>query len=285
MDITAMERFVLPEDSGRHTTPETRRSGTAAPEVEYRIRRQSDGEVRWLARHIEFIHDADGKPVQMIGVVQDITERKVVEEQRALLTRELEHRMKNTLAMVGAIAAQTLRGDDMEAARAAFIARLAALATANDILMLRNWSSAPIRAVVEGALLPHMSGEGRVRIDGPDLKLNAKQSLALSLGLHELATNAAKYGALSTSGGSVAIDWSVDGPDVAEPQFHLNWTERGGPPVTPPARRGFGSRLIERVVAADFRGAVGIDYEPAGVVCRLEAPLDGFLSPAPGVEP
>jgi two-component sensor histidine kinase len=103
--------------------------------------------------------------------------------------------------------------------------------------------------------------------------------------LHELATNAAKYGALSTSGGSVAIDWSVDGPDVAEPQFHLNWTERGGPPVTPPARRGFGSRLIERVVAADFRGAVGIDYEPAGVVCRLEAPLDGFLSPAPGVEP
>lgn len=280
INIKVLEDLVLPEDRDVRSRIETRRNGSAAPEVEYRIRRPDTGEIRWVARHIEFTHDTVGRPQKMMGVMQDITERKQAEEQRALLTRELEHRMKNTLAMVGAIAAQTLKGDDMGAARSALIARLAALAAANDILLLRDWNSAPVRTVVEGAMKPHMSSEGRVSIDGPQLWLNAKQGLALSLGLHELATNAAKYGALSNSRGTVSVTWSKDRGADGTPIFRLEWRELGGPPVTPPSRRGFGSRLIERVVAADFHGSVGIEYEPAGVSCVLEAPLSDL--PASG---
>ena len=277
INISVLEGIVVPEDSGVRSSLETRQDGSARPEVEYRIRRPDTGELRWVARHIEFIHDANGKPVQMVGVMQDVTERKQIEEQRVLLTRELEHRMKNTLAMVGAIAAQTLRGDDMEAARGALIDRLAALAAANDILMQRNWSSAPIGAVVEGALKPHLSEE-RLRIAGPALWVNAKQGLALSLGLHELATNAAKYGALSNACGTVSVEWSKGLAADGTPVFHLEWREQGGPPVTPPSRRGFGSRLIERVLAADFRGCVRIDYAAAGLSCILEAPLGDLPS-------
>jgi PAS domain S-box-containing protein len=278
--ITALEALVVPEDQHLHTTLETRRNGTAATEVEYRIRRADTGELRWLSRHIEFILDANGRPAQMIGVVQDITERKAAEEQRALLSRELEHRMKNTLAMVSAVAAQTLRGDDIGQARGAFMARLEALATANDILMARRWSSAPILEVAEGTLAPHMSGEGRIRITGPTLRLGPRQALALALGLHELATNAAKYGALSTPGGYVTIEWSVREQSAGR-LFRLVWRERGGPPVVAPARRGFGSRLIERVVSADFHGTARIEYESEGVSCILEAPL-AELAPQSG---
>jgi PAS domain S-box-containing protein len=280
INIKVLEDIVLPEDREVRSHLETRRDGSAAPEVEYRIRRPDTGEIRWVARHIEFTHDAAGRPQQMIGVMQDITARKQAEEQRALLTRELEHRMKNTLAMVGAIATQTLKGDDMEAARSTLIARLAALAAANDILLLRDWNSAPVQGVVEGALKPHMASEGRVSIGGPPLWVNAKQGLSLSLGLHELATNAAKYGALSNSRGTVSIAWSTGQGADGTPIFRLEWRERGGPPVTPPSRRGFGSRLIEQVVAADFHGSVGIEYEPAGVSCVLEAPLSDL--PAAG---
>jgi len=280
MDIAALEALVVPEDQHLHTTPESRREGTAAPEVEYRIRRADTGELRWLVRHIEFIHDSEGRPTQMIGVVQDITERKAAEEQRALLSRELEHRMKNTLAMVSAVAAQTLRGDTVGPARDAFMARLEALATANDILMSRRWTSAPIMEVTEAALAPHMAGEGRIRIAGPALRLGPRQALALALGLHELATNAAKYGALSKPAGHVTIDWAIlderDGP-----RFRLIWLERDGPPVVTPVRRGFGSRLIERVVSADFHGTARIDYESKGVSCILDAPLSA-LAPQPG---
>lgn len=273
VNISVLEKIVVAEDSTRRSNADTRRSGTAVPQVEYRIRRPDTGELRWVARHIEFIHDSDGTPRQMIGVMQDITERRQAEEQRALLSRELEHRMKNILAMVGAIAAQTLRGNDMERARESFLARLTALGAASDVLLVRNWQSAPIRAVVEGALAPHRTGDDRVRISGPDLRLGARQALALALALHELATNAAKYGSLSTPGGHVSVAWSTDETTAGEPVFRLHWRERGGPPVVVPAHRGFGSRLIERVLAADFHGRVGIDYDAEGVSCLLEAPL------------
>ena len=269
--ITTLEDIVIPEDRAIKSTAETRAAGTATPKVEYRIKRPDTGEIRWLARHIEFINAPDGSPRQMIGVMQDITERKEAEEQRALLTRELEHRMKNTLAMVGALATQTLKGNDMPAARTAFGARLAALSSANDILTLRSWTSAPILEVVEGALAAHQAGEDRLRLSGTMLRLSAKQALSLSLGLHELATNAAKYGALSNGTGTVDIGWDVV---AAEPPLvRLIWRERGGPPVIPPDHRGFGSRLIERVLAADFGGLVRIEYDPEGVSCLLEAPL------------
>jgi two-component sensor histidine kinase len=210
----------------------------------------------------------------MFGVMQDITERKTAETRQRLLTHELEHRIKNILAMVSAIAGQTLRGSDIDTARAAFVSRLRALARAHDLLTETRWTAASMRGVLEAALAAHTAGDdGRVTIAGPDLDLTPKMALSLALGVNELATNAAKYGALSVDGGRVDITWAFDtGPDGVRKAV-WTWREQGGPPVAEPTRRGFGSILITRVLAADFGGEVRIDYPPEGVTCVLTMPL------------
>ena len=212
------------------------------------------------------------------SISRDITEGVAVSElndsleRQALLTRELEHRIKNTLAMVGAIANQTMRGDNVGTAREAFAARLMILSHAHDILTQTSWTSAPIKEVVEGALAPHRTGQTCIRASGPNFELQPKQALALAVAVHELATNAVKYGALS-SHGNVDIVWS-NAPIESRSGFRFVWTESGGPPVTEPMQdqKGFGSRLIERVLANDFGGKVKTHYRPDGVVCELIAP-------------
>jgi two-component sensor histidine kinase len=193
-------------------------------------------------------------------------------ERQKILTDELQHRIKNTLAMVGAIANQTMRGDDVDAARDAFAARLVTLSHAHDILTQTSWLSAPIREVVEGALAPHKTGDSRIKVSGPDLRLSPKQALALALAVNELATNAVKYGALSNDVGTVGIVWSTPTHETV-PSFMFKWNESNGPPVVPPARTGFGSRLIERVLANDFGAKICITYSAGGIVCELLAPL------------
>jgi two-component sensor histidine kinase len=223
------------------------------------------------------IFGTDGKPVHLLSISRDITEEwratselKDAVERQAILTAELQHRIKNTLAMVGAIANQTIRGDDVVEAREAFAARLTILSKAHDILTQTSWTSAPIDHVVTSALAPHRSGDRRINISGPDVELQPKPALALALAVHELATNAVKYGALSTKG-KVDVHWSND----AESGFRFSWTESGGPTVVEPTRKGFGSRLIERILAADFGGDARTYYRPGGVVCELIAPLVG----------
>ena len=226
------------------------------------------------------IFDPDGLPSHLLSISRDITaewrvnaDLKEAIERQELLSGELEHRIKNTLAMVGAIAHQTIRGDSTDAAREAFGARLMILSHAHDILMQTSWASAPIKEVVEGALAPHRSRPGRIRATGEDFHLLPKQALALAVAVHELATNAAKYGSLSGRG-NVEITWSSELID-AQPSFRFLWTEKGGPEVTAPApsKKGFGSRLIERLLANDFSGKVNMYYRPNGVVCELIAPL------------
>ncbi len=271
--ISVLEKIVLPEDAVVRSNEETRREGSAASNVEYRIRRPDNGEVRWLQRQIEFKHDAAGKPAKMFGVVRDITARKESDARQRLLTHELEHRIKNILAMVSAIASQTLRTDDIDVARDAFLARMRALAKAHDLLTETRWTDSSLRAVVEAALAPHVEDTNRVSISGPELKLTPKMALSLALAVNELATNAAKYGALSNVDGRVSIDWTVDQPGDGEADtVTWRWQESGGPPVTPPRRRGFGTVLITRVLASDFGGDVSIDYAEVGVVCVLTAP-------------
>jgi two-component sensor histidine kinase len=249
--------------------------------TEYRIIRQDDRQVRWLARRGEIMHDEAGHPSRIVGAVYDITDRKRSEEQRQLLMQELTHRVKNTLAMVQAISTQTLRSaPSLEAAGTIFGERLAALARANDTLLQENWSSASIGVIVEGAIQSH-NDHGRIHFGGPDVRLGPKAALALSLALHELCTNAAKYGALSVDTGQVGITWHVTGDGDAA-LFRFRWQESGGPPVKPPARRGFGSRLIERSLAGSFGQQAGISYEPAGVVWSIETPLSALREPAPG---
>jgi len=235
------------------------------------------GTPRYWDVQVSPIFGADSKPAHLLSISRDITEEwrataelKDAAERQAVLTGELQHRIKNTLAMVGAIANQTIRGEDVVAAREAFAARLIILSQAHDILTQTSWASAPIHEVVARALAAHRTGDRRISISGPEVELQPKPALALALAIHELATNATKYGALSGKG-RVDVIWSND----AEGGFRFSWTESGGPHVAAPSRRGFGSRLIERVFAADFEGEAGTHYRPGGVVCELIAPMLG----------
>ena len=183
---------------------------------------------------------------------------------QSLLTNELQHRVKNTLAMVQAIANQTFRASD-KATKDSFLSRLVALGEAHETLTKANWTAAPIRDVIDAALNAHRTRDNRFSIDGPYLLIGPKSALSLSLALHELATNAAKYGALSNDVGRVSVVWSIE-----ENVFRLSWTESGGPLVTPPTRRGFGSNLIERSFANADGGGVRFDYRPDGLRCDIE---------------
>ena len=184
-----------------------RPDGTAAYDIEFRTIGLEDGVERWCSAKGKASFE-DGAASRFIGTIRDISKLKHAELQQQLLTRELEHRMKNTMAMVGAIASQTFRtATTKEEARTIFDARLHALNQAHDILVQSSWTSAPMQIVVEGALSPHRTGEGRIRTDGPAIDLTAKQALSLALALHELATNAAKYGALSIPDGTIDVTW------------------------------------------------------------------------------
>jgi two-component sensor histidine kinase len=188
---------------------------------------------------------------------------------------ELRHRLKNTLAVVQAIANATLRSDvAIEDARAAFSSRLEALAHAHDILFESHWDSADLRRVVDGILAPYMRCDpSRIRVRGPDVRLSARPALALGLALHELGTNAAKYGALSNDEGYVEIDWILASIPQG-PELRLRWLERKGPSVLPPSRIGFGSRLIQKNLAAEFHGVVELEYRPDGFACTIRAPVE-----------
>jgi PAS domain S-box-containing protein len=246
-----------------------------AYDVEYRTIGLDDGIERWCSARGKATFE-NGVASRFIGTIRDISKLKRAELQQQLLTRELEHRMKNTMAMVGAIASQTFRtAATKEEARTIFDARLHALNHAHNVLLQSSWTSAPMKTVVDGALAPHRTGEGRIRTDGPSVDLTARQALSLALALHELATNAAKYGALSVPGGTINVTWDCTGLP-GERKLRFFWREQGGPPVSPPSRRGFGSRLIESTLSSDFGSSAKVDYLPEGVVCRFEAKFTGF---------
>lgn len=187
---------------------------------------------------------------------------RTAERRRDAVIREMAHRMKNSLAMVQAIVTQTFRhASTLEEGHAAITARLAALSRSQDILTFEKGAVAPIREVVAAALAPHRSGEGRFRVAGPEIDLPGPQVLGLTLALHELASNAAKYGALSGPSGTASVNWTV-GEDG---RFEFAWLEEDGPPVAPPRRRGFGSRLLERIVASYFDGEATLAFSQEGV--------------------
>jgi PAS domain S-box-containing protein len=271
LHISVLENIVLPEDKDVRSTSETRAQGTAQTNVEYRILRPDTGEQRWLSRAIDFLYDETGTPIKMFGVMQDITARKESEARQQMLAHELEHRIKNILTMVSAIASQTLRNTDIDSGRMVFKDRLHALAKAHDILTRTHWTEASMRDVLTNtiAIFPTQ----QISISGPPLTLSPKMALSIALAAHELGTNAMKYGALSTAAGRVAISWTILDQDDGSQMLRWRWQESGGPPVAPPTRRGFGSVLVENVLAHDFAGTVQIDFQPQGVECLLTAPM------------
>ena len=210
----------------------------------------------------------------MVGTHVDITDRKVAEAHQRLLINELNHRVKNTLAIVQAIAWQSLRmGGVPVEVRDAFEGRLAALSAAHNVLTRQSWEAGTITHIIEEATAPHHAGDGRLILSGPALDLEPKTAVALGLAMHELATNAVKHGALSDREGRVRITWTAGGGVL-----RLTWRETGGPPVRAPVRRGFGTRLLEQGLAADLGGRVNLEFLPEGLVCTVEADL-GETSP------
>ncbi len=222
------------------------------------------------------IRDDSANIIGTIIEVRDISDEKAASERQRLLINELNHRVKNTLATVQSIAAQTFRGQTDQAVRAVFDARMAALSNAHNVLVEDNWESASLRGVVTRALAPHLLAEvdgDRFRYEGPDARLHPKVAVTLAMALHELMTNAAKYGALSVPEGRVAVTWTLGDREDGRHRLDLAWEERGGPPVVPPTRRGFGSRLIERQLPMEFDGSAALAFDPAGVSCRMTIPL------------
>ena len=237
------------------------------------------GEVVWVELTVALVRSETGEPDHFVSIIDDISYRKAAEAEQAryqdhlrLLINELNHRVKNTLATVQSMAAQTLRGEREPAvAFEKFEARLMGLAEVHDVLTRERWSGASLREVAERALKPFASqATGQVMIRGPEVWLTPGAALTLALVFHELATNAVKYGALSTEKGRVDLAWTID---TAADGLGVTWAESRGPKVTPPQRRGFGSRLIKRALTGELRGNAEMAFEPGGLICRLEAKL------------
>jgi two-component sensor histidine kinase len=273
---------IHPADRGRHreAVRKALEDGTDL-DSEYRTF-AADDEVRWILIRGRAVYDADGKATRMAGVSLDITERKRAEERQQLLLDELNHRVKNTLATVQSIAIQTAKSVARTGSfENAFIARINALSRAHDLLTEVAWEGATLREVVANTLAPYAGQDqaGRVRFDGPAVRLGPNAAVTLTMAFHELATNAAKYGSLSVASGEVDVAWRFEGAPEAG-IVELEWRERGGPPVAIPTRRGFGVRLVETGLAREFGGEVQIRFEPEGLSCRMRLPTSGKLQMA-----
>ncbi|OBX19057.1 hypothetical protein A9995_07865 [Erythrobacter sp. QSSC1-22B] len=204
----------------------------------------------------------------------EIAQRKKFEARQVLLINELNHRVKNTLAIVQGLAQQSFKTDlPTEDAKASFGARLNALAAAHSLLTRQNWEAALLSETIHDAVTA-AAGETASRIvaEGPDVVLPPQTAVTWAMAIHELCTNAIKYGALSNESGTVTVRWSI-AETKGRSHLHLEWTEAGGPAVTAPPKRGFGSRMIERALASELQGDVTLNYEPSGVRCVIDAPL------------
>jgi PAS domain S-box-containing protein len=266
-------------------TPEDRAAGRPAEEMRLALAHGSALDERWHLRRdgVRFwaagtlfpLRGEGGAARGFLKILRDRTDWRRAEERRAVLIGELNHRVKNTLATVQSLAEQTLRASrGPDAFVPAFRARLLALSRAHDLLTRESWEGATVLDTVETALEPWRDGSGRIRLDGPALRLSPRQALALAMAAQELAANAAKHGALSAEGGRVEVAWRLEGGEVV-----LDWREAGGPAVRTPERRGFGTRLLGRPLATELHGSVTVAYPAAGVTCAIRFPLEDGGAP------
>jgi PAS domain S-box-containing protein len=270
-------------------TPEDDREATAETEMRLAVTEGRGEDDRWHLRKdgtrfwanglMMPLRDDEGGLAGFLKILRDRTEVKRATEHEALLLNELKHRVKNTLATVQAFTNQSLRtASSLNEAREAITARLIALAQAHDLLTTEDWQGTDLTQIVADSLRLHGGDGQRCQWHGNPVRVTARVALALSMLLHELATNALKYGSLSNATGTVSVTWSIvdEGGTPAAPRMRLNlrWEEQGGPPVTIPTRKGFGSRMIERGLAGELGGEAQINYEPEGVVCTLDVPLE-----------
>lgn len=232
-----------------------------------------DGALRWLQVRSEVLRGADGRPERLTGVQTDVTERKADEERLQLLSREVDHRANNLLAVVQSLVALS-RAEDLDSFRKVLLGRLEALARTHRRLADGSWSGASLIELLDEELRPFAARAADcVRLEGPDCALSPQEGQAMSLALHELATNAAKYGALAAPAGLVTVAWRVD-----DGVLRLLWEEQGGPPVEPPRRSGFGTNLLQRALGGALRGRTILTWRPEGLRCELTLPLARAVS-------
>jgi PAS domain S-box-containing protein len=278
--------FVHPEDrESAHESVAAQLEKRGRYEVECRRIPDADGRTQWARAAGVMVHDDDGNPSRLIGVIQDITGRRLQDEQRESLLAELDHRIKNLLAVVQSVAAQSARkSSSLDAFLKTFAARLKSMSSAHDLLSAARWRGATLARIAAaelGGVAPTQT-----RWDGPELFLTPRAASALSLTLHELAVNAVKYGSLSVETGKVEVVWRRS-PNGG---FALEWLETGGPPASPPTRRGFGATLIEDVVGRELGGTASMDYRRGGLSALIQAAPDALADgpppePAPSATP
>ena len=241
-------------------------------EIRYR---RKDGSMFWAAIFISRVRDDGGEVVQHFASFVDLTKQKQEQAQSTMMINELNHRVKNTLATVQSIVWQALRsGSDPKVIRESIESRLFALSRSHDLLTRENWEAAGLLDLVNEAMEPFGVANGRTErlvITGKNIRLPPNVTLALGIAFHELATNAVKYGAFSNEAGSILLAWTIE-PRPEGDRLILCWQEKDGPPVTPPTRKGFGSRVIERGLPHELQGTVNLDYRGDGMVCTINIP-------------
>jgi PAS domain S-box-containing protein len=241
-------------------------------EIRYR---RKDGSMFWAAIFVSPVLDESGDVVQYFASFVDLTKQKQEQAQSTMMINELNHRVKNTLSTVQSIVWQALRKDSgPEVMRQYIESRLLALSRSHDLLTRENWEGAGLLDLVNEALEPFGVANGRTErfaVAGKNIRIPPNAILALGIAFHELATNAVKYGAFSNEAGSIRIAWTIE-PTPEGNRLILQWQEKDGPPVTPPSRRGFGSRVIERGLAHELGGRVQLDFRTGGVVCTIDIP-------------
>jgi two-component sensor histidine kinase len=252
-------------------------SADRASDLEIHYRRKDESEF-WASLLVSPVCDDHGKVLQQFLSFVDLTKHRRDEARCKMLIDELNHRVKNSLSTVQSIVSQGLRGPgDATEMKRAIEARLFALARSHDLLTSEKWEGAGLHELVATAMQPFATLAGnaeRLTIEGKDLRLSPKATLSLAIALHELATNAVKYGSFSNDGGTTSITWTV-APSLEGNRLVLVWQELGGPPVTPPTHKGFGSWVIERGLAHELNGTVVLAYPESGVMCTIDVPILG----------
>jgi PAS domain S-box-containing protein len=244
--------------------------------TELRVRRLNDNVQIWVAAQGQVIYDQGGIPSGMTGVVQDITDRKQAEHRQQLLIRELHHRVKNTLATVQAIVGSTARtASSIDEFYQGFVGRIVSLSRTHNLLTEDLWQKAALEDLVQTELGPYADeARNRIIVEGPHVELPSEAAVPIGMAIHELTTNAAKHGALSTFGGQVEVRWRVE-PGEERPILHFAWIEHGGPRVSTPTRQGFGSRLLRRVLATQLQADVQMDFPEEGLHFTMTMVIPG----------
>ena len=244
------------------------RTGVSVRQQEVHIERP-DGSRGIALVDIEAVKDGDGNIVGAVNCFQDITERKQAEEHAKILAREVDHRAKNLLALVQATV-QLTQADTVKEFKAAIEGRLQALSNAHTLLAESRWAGAKLHSLVTEELAPYHLGEtSRANIIGPELVLRPQSAQAIAMVLHELTTNAVKYGALSVPSGRLRVEWSRGETDLV-----IHWSEADGPPVKPPRRQGFGTRVVNRIIESELEGKLRFEWNPEGVACEIIIPVE-----------